>query len=91
VVVRTLRVETLVIADDTKVATVGNEVVKTAFVTVLTGKEPVRAVAVKTEMTLPEGTAADPLFVETRGFSPGTILMGPDCANRALGLFTPVH
>ena len=37
VVVRMLMVETLVMADDTKIETVGKEVVKTASVIVLTG------------------------------------------------------
>lgn len=53
VVVRTLTVEILLTAEDTKVATVGKEVVKTAFVIVLTGKELVGAVAVNKEMILP--------------------------------------
>jgi len=52
-VVRTLIVDILLTAEDTKVATVGKEVVKTAFVIVLTGKELVGAVAVKKEIVLP--------------------------------------
>lgn len=51
--VRTLIVDILLTAEDTKVATVGKEVVKTAFVIVLTGKELVGAVAVKKEIVLP--------------------------------------
>jgi len=88
VVVRRLTVDTLVTAEDTTVATVENEDVKTAFVSVLTGIEPVRPVAVNTEMTLPDGA---PLTVAARGLSPGTMLIGPDCAKTEFGLFTSVH
>ena len=85
---RTLSFETLVSADDTNVARVGNEVVKRAFVTVLTGKESVGAVAVKTSTELPAGTVVAPL---AKGLSPGTMSTGPVSAKIAVGLPTWVH
>ena len=61
-------------------AKVGKEVVKTAFVIVVTGKEPV-AGAENTETVSPAGIVLAP------GLSPATMLNEGDCARIADGLF----
>lgn len=89
VVVNTETVDTLVMAEDTTVATVGKEVVSKAFVIVVTGKGAEFAGTEKTE-TLP--WILDPLSETVlKGLDPPRMLIGPDSASRALGLSTWVH
>lgn len=89
VVVNTESVETLVTAEETTVATVGNEVVSKASVIVVTGKGEVFAETENTE-TLPATT--EPLSVlALNGLEPPRMLIGPDSASRAVGLSTWVH
>jgi hypothetical protein len=91
VVVKTLSVERETAIDETTSATVGNDVVKSALVMVVTGNEPVRAGAAKTEILLPRGTVGDPFSEVTNGLSPPKMLKGPEVARIAAGLFTIVQ
>ena len=91
VVVKTCWVEKDSSCEDTTTATVGKEVVKRAFVMVVTGKEFVRAGAVIREILLPGGTVRLPFAVVRKGFSPPRISKGAETAKRLDGLSTPVH
>jgi len=91
VVVKTLAVEMDTRAEETTTATVGKDVVRRAFVMVVTGNEPVRAGAAKTEILLPGGTVGNPFSAVKNGFSPPRIVNVPDSARILVGLFTVVH
>lgn len=77
------------IAEDTTVATVGNEVVSKASVIVVTGKGAEFAGTENTE-TLP-GMMEPLSLVMLNGLVPPRMLIGPDSARRAVGLSTWVH
>jgi hypothetical protein len=83
VVVRTLCVEMAISVEEMRRETVGKEVVKRAFVIVVTGKGAVSAGTVKREMVPPDAVE--------KGFSPPRMLKGPDSSRREAGLLTVVH
>jgi hypothetical protein len=93
VVVKTLSVETLMTAEDTTIAVVGNEVVRRALVIVVTGNEPVRPEAANTEMDWPGGTVKPvPDWTEVKkGLGPDRMLMGPIWERMTEGFPTSVH
>jgi len=91
VVVRTLTVEVLTTAEVTIVATVAKEVVTSALVIVLTGKELVSAAAVNSSISLPTGMVVIPSTTIASGSDPPRMSNGPVAARTSVELLGLVN